>query len=160
MRIAAYPGSFDPPTVAHLAVAEAALDQLEVDRVDLVISLDPLGKDAAGQVRVRDRLAVIGAVTRSRPWLGSTTTEHRLIADIAAGYRMACQTFVTGDVSVSWVPVARPGAPRPVAQPSPATRASSPSAARAPDSLRPTAPIKEPPNQAASPMSWRDRANT
>lgn len=86
MRIAAYPGSFDPPTVAHLAVAEAALDQLEVDRVDLVISLDPLGKDAAGQVRVRDRLAVIGAVTRSRPWLGSTTTEHRLIADIAAGY--------------------------------------------------------------------------
>lgn len=86
MLIAAYPGSFDPPTVAHLAVAEAALDQLGVDRVELVISLDPLGKDAARQVRVRDRLAVIAAVAEARPWLSLTTTEHRLIADIAAGY--------------------------------------------------------------------------
>ena len=31
----AYPGSFDPPTVAHLAVAESAFEQLGVDRVDL-----------------------------------------------------------------------------------------------------------------------------
>ncbi len=30
-----------------------------------------------------------------------------------AGYRMACQTFVNGDVSVSWVPLAeRQGTPR------------------------------------------------
>ena len=35
---------------------------------------------------------------------------HLTDADLAAGYRMACQTFVTGDVAVSWVPVApRPG---------------------------------------------------
>jgi ferredoxin len=53
--------------------------------------------------------------------------KHLNDADIAAGYRMACQTFVTGDVSVSWVPVARPGAPRPVAQPSPAETAVDPS---------------------------------
>ena len=28
--------------------------------------------------------------------------KHLTDADLAAGYRMACQTFVTGDVSVSW----------------------------------------------------------
>jgi len=86
VRTAAYPGSFDPLTVAHLAVAEAAVEQLAVDRVDLVISIDPLGKDASHQVRVGDRLAVLGAAADARPWIGVTTTEHRLIADIAAGY--------------------------------------------------------------------------
>lgn len=35
--------------------------------------------------------------------------------DIAAGYRLACQTFVTGDVAVSWIPLdQRKRAPRPV----------------------------------------------
>jgi ferredoxin len=31
--------------------------------------------------------------------------KHLTDADLAAGYRMACQTFVNGDVSVSWVPM-------------------------------------------------------
>jgi ferredoxin len=29
---------------------------------------------------------------------------HLTDADLADGYRMACQTFVKGDISVSWVP--------------------------------------------------------
>lgn len=29
---------------------------------------------------------------------------HLTEADLAAGYRMACQTFVNGDISVSWMP--------------------------------------------------------
>ena len=29
---------------------------------------------------------------------------HLTEADLADGYRMACQTFISGDVSVSWVP--------------------------------------------------------
>ena len=38
---------------------------------------------------------------------------HLSEADFASGHRMACQTFVTGDVSVSWIPLAlrRPAAP-------------------------------------------------
>ena len=32
--------------------------------------------------------------------------KHLNEADLAAGYRMACQTFVNGDISVSWVPLA------------------------------------------------------
>lgn len=30
--------------------------------------------------------------------------KHLTEAELAAGWRMACQTFVKGDVSVSWVP--------------------------------------------------------
>lgn len=29
---------------------------------------------------------------------------HLTDSDLANGYRMACQTFVSGDVSVSWIP--------------------------------------------------------
>ncbi|MDR3535912.1 MAG: 2Fe-2S iron-sulfur cluster binding domain-containing protein [Acetobacteraceae bacterium] len=29
---------------------------------------------------------------------------HLTEADLANGYRMACQTFISGDVSVSWTP--------------------------------------------------------
>lgn len=29
---------------------------------------------------------------------------HLTDEEIAAGYRMACQTFVNGDIAVSWVP--------------------------------------------------------
>jgi len=36
--------------------------------------------------------------------------KHLTEADLAAGYRMACQTFVNGDISVSWQPVASPKA--------------------------------------------------
>jgi ferredoxin len=32
--------------------------------------------------------------------------KHLTEEDLAAGYRMACQTFVNGDISVSWIPVA------------------------------------------------------
>jgi ferredoxin len=39
--------------------------------------------------------------------------KHLTDDDLAAGHRMACQTFVTGDVSVSWIPLdQRPLAPR------------------------------------------------
>ncbi len=30
--------------------------------------------------------------------------KHLTPEDLLAGYRMACQTFVAGDVSVSWIP--------------------------------------------------------
>ena len=37
---------------------------------------------------------------------------HLTDEDLANGYRMACQTFFSGDISVSWIPLAdRPPAP-------------------------------------------------
>ena len=41
--------------------------------------------------------------------------KHLTEADFANGYRMACQTFLKGDVSVSWVPRPKAGSARPPA---------------------------------------------
>jgi hypothetical protein len=84
-RRGAYPGTFDPPTIAHLAIAEAALAQCRLDRVDLILNRDPLGK--AGATRsLEARLAMIEAVAASRPWLHVAVTDQRHLADIADGY--------------------------------------------------------------------------
>jgi hypothetical protein len=84
-RVGVYPGTFNPPTVAHVAIAEAAWRQGGLDRVDLVLSRQPLGKDSV-QPTLEDRVAVLDAIASTRPWLGVRITDARLIADVAAGY--------------------------------------------------------------------------
>lgn len=88
MRVGAYPGTFNPPTVAHLAIAEAAWRQGELDRVELVVSIEPLGKSAGRRAGpgLPDRVAVLEAIAASRPWLSVRTTDLQLLADLAAGY--------------------------------------------------------------------------
>ena len=81
---AAYPGTFDPPTVAHLAIAEATLATGAVEGVDLVVNRSPLGKPSALALDVR--VAMLEAVAASRPWLDVVVTDHQLLADIADGY--------------------------------------------------------------------------
>jgi hypothetical protein len=82
--IGAYPGTFDPPTIAHLAVAEAAVRQCGLDRVDLVVNATPIGKEGARDVQ--QRIELLERLAGPRPWLAVARTEHRLLADIAAGY--------------------------------------------------------------------------
>jgi Cytidylyltransferase-like len=86
VRVACFPGSFNPPTIAHLAVAEAAVRQAGLDRVDLVLSRVPLGKEGVSAPSIDERRAVLEAVAATRPWLGVAVTDARLIADVAAGY--------------------------------------------------------------------------
>jgi len=85
-RHGVFPGSFDPLTVAHLAIADAARAQCALDRLDLVVSQVPLAKEDRRQAPVAERLAAIEAVTADRPWLRARSTEHQLLADIAQGY--------------------------------------------------------------------------
>lgn len=80
----AYPGTFDPPTVAHLAIAEAARRQCALERVDLVVNAAPIGK--AGALPLERRRAMLDAVAATRAWLGVVVTEHTLLSDIADGY--------------------------------------------------------------------------
>lgn len=84
--IGCYPGTFNPPTVAHLAVAEAAVRQAGLVRVDLVLSRVALGKEALERPTVDERAEVLRAIAADRPWLGVFVTDQRLIAEIAAGY--------------------------------------------------------------------------
>jgi nicotinic acid mononucleotide adenylyltransferase/predicted RNA-binding protein with PIN domain len=85
-RIGVYPGSFDPLTIAHLAIAEAAVRAADLDRIDLALSNVALGKDQGSQSDVDARAAAIRRAAVNRSWLGVTTTDAQLIADIAAGY--------------------------------------------------------------------------
>lgn len=81
-----YPGSFNPPTVAHLAIADAARRRFGLDRVDLVLSRRALGKEDVERPLLRHRFDVLAAVARRVPWLGVELTDAQLLADIAAGY--------------------------------------------------------------------------
>jgi hypothetical protein len=85
VTVGAYPGTFNPPTVAHLAIAEAARLQGRLDRVELVVSRIPLGKDPTDPP-LKQRVAVLEAVASNRDWLSVKLTDQQLIADVAAGY--------------------------------------------------------------------------
>jgi len=80
----AYPGTFDPPTVAHLAIAEAARSQCGLAGVDLIVNPSPLGK--SGMRPLEARLAMLEAVAATRPWLAVVVTDQLHLADIAQGY--------------------------------------------------------------------------
>jgi len=86
VAIGVYPGSFNPPTVAHLAIARAAVEQCGLVRVDLVLSREALGKEDRDLVAIEDRADVLRAIAATRDWLGVRVTDDRLIGDIAEGY--------------------------------------------------------------------------
>jgi nicotinic acid mononucleotide adenylyltransferase len=81
-----YPGSFNPPTIAHLEIAEAAAAQFDLVRVDLAVSKVSLAKEDVLVPRIEDRMHVLERVAATRLWLGVVLTEAQLIADIAEGY--------------------------------------------------------------------------
>lgn len=85
-RIGVYPGSFNPPTVAHVEIALAARRVHDLRRVDLAVSVVPLGKEDVAVPRLEHRLEVLEATVARVPGLGLRVTEHQLIADIAEGY--------------------------------------------------------------------------
>lgn len=84
--IGCYPGSFNPPTIAHLAVAQAAQRQAGLVRLDLVVSRSALGKEDLSVPSVEQRLEVLRAVASTRPWLGVAGTNGQLIVDIAEDF--------------------------------------------------------------------------
>lgn len=83
---AVYPGSFDPPTIAHVHLAEIALEQLALQTVDFAISAHTLGKDDARLSPIDDRVAELRAIAGDDGRLGVVTTADSLLADIAEGY--------------------------------------------------------------------------
>jgi hypothetical protein len=86
VRRGAFPGSFNPLTLGHLAVAEAAHRQCGLDVVDLIVSRVALAKEGVERPRLEDRISVLQDAAGSRPWLGIVVTDDQLIADVAAGY--------------------------------------------------------------------------
>jgi len=83
---AVFPGSFDPLTVAHLAIAEAVRAACGAVTVDLAISRVALAKEDRAHCRIEERVAAIEKAAETRPWLGAVVTDLQLVSDIAAPY--------------------------------------------------------------------------
>ncbi|MEM8902064.1 MAG: hypothetical protein AAGA17_00680 [Actinomycetota bacterium] len=81
-----YPGSFDPPTVAHLAIARRAREVTDARSVTWVVSRVALEKEDVIVPSLTDRLAVLHEVADGHPWLHVEVTTAQLLADLAAGY--------------------------------------------------------------------------
>ena len=81
-----YPGTFNPPTIGHLAICEAAIEAHGLTSLDLVVSRNPLAKSLDGAPSLELRLEVIGSSVAHLHIVDVTLSEHRLIADIAEGY--------------------------------------------------------------------------
>ena len=81
MPVGCSPGSFDPPTVAHLAIARAAVEHAGLDRLDLVLSRVALGKEDRARSPLEERVALLEALGFS-----VRVTDLRLVGDIAIGY--------------------------------------------------------------------------
>jgi len=86
VSLGCYPGSFNPPTVAHLAIVDGILERGMVERVDLVLSRVALGKEDVDRPLFEDRIAVVSAVTAARPGVRVVATDLQLLTDIAQGY--------------------------------------------------------------------------
>jgi hypothetical protein len=87
VRTGVYPGTFNPPTVAHLAIAAAAREQRALERVVLVLSRRPIDKEHVEHPTLEDRLSVLRAeAAAAGAWLDVAVTDHRLLVDIARGY--------------------------------------------------------------------------
>lgn len=84
--VGAYPGSFDPPTIAHLGIAVMARRAAELDEVHLIVSRRALGKEHADHAAFDLRIEVIEASIAHADWLKLIVTDDQLIADMAEGY--------------------------------------------------------------------------
>lgn len=85
-RFGVYPGSFNPPTVGHLAIAEAARDQRGLERVDLAVSRVALGKALVARPTFEERIAILESSAADIEGLEVVVTDHQLLVDIAEGY--------------------------------------------------------------------------
>ena len=85
-RLGVFPGTFNPVTNAHLALAEAAIQVL--DHVVLVLPMQFPHKAVSG-ASLDERLDMLGQVVENNPRLSIATTEGGLYWDIAREFRAA-----------------------------------------------------------------------
>jgi nicotinate-nucleotide adenylyltransferase len=70
-------GTFDPIHIAHLIIAEVALEQCGLDRVLFVPSARPPHKHEDGVSSIEDRIAMVRVAIEGNPRLGLSDIETR-----------------------------------------------------------------------------------
>jgi nicotinic acid mononucleotide adenylyltransferase len=88
-RLGIFPGAFNPPTCAHLALAEAARLQFGLDQVTFLLPRKFPHKEY-GETGFDDRLDMLEAALAQLPPCGIASTEHGLFIDIARAFRSQC----------------------------------------------------------------------
>ncbi|MGC8465453.1 MAG: hypothetical protein ACP5O0_05935 [Acidimicrobiales bacterium] len=86
MTVAVFPGSFNPPTLAHRAIVDSVLSSKRIDRVDLTLSHDALNKPRHTQASLGTRCDLLVQVFDDEPRCRIVLTSERLLADIARDY--------------------------------------------------------------------------
>lgn len=85
-RRGVFPGSFNPPTAAHLAISEAVLRQHRLDVLVWSVSRVALAKEHVQRPRLADRIAVLEDIAAPIDWLKISVTDAQLLSEIAAGF--------------------------------------------------------------------------
>src|SRR5262249_48143251 len=75
MRVGVFGGTFDPPHLAHLILAEEARDQLALDRLLLVPAAQPWRKADRAVTPAAQRLAMLRLAVASDPYFDVSTVE-------------------------------------------------------------------------------------
>ena len=85
-RRGVFPGSFNPPTTAHLAISEAVVVQHRLDVLVWSVSRVALAKEDVQRPRLADRIAVLESVAAGLDWLEISVTDVQLLSEIGAGF--------------------------------------------------------------------------
>lgn len=91
--LALLPGSFNPPTNAHLALAEAARRDAGVDWVGYLLATRTVNKEQIEGADLADRLLLLEYIARARPGEGVTVVNRGLYVDQARIVRTARPTL-------------------------------------------------------------------
>lgn len=77
-RLGLLGGTFDPPHLGHLALAQTVMSQLHLDRVDFLVANDPWQKsDSRVVTSAAIRLGMVAALVADQPGLGMDDREIR-----------------------------------------------------------------------------------
>ena len=88
-RLGVLPGAFNPPTNAHLALAEAARTQHRLDQVVFLLPRAFPHKQFVA-ASFEDRLALLEGALGGSPGLAIASSEGGLFIEIARSFRQAC----------------------------------------------------------------------
>ena len=85
-RLGLFPGAFNPPTLAHAAVAEAALEQYRLDQVVFLLP-KAFPHKPYGEASFADRMAMLEDLVRRREPFTVASPDGVLFIDFARAFR-------------------------------------------------------------------------
>lgn len=77
MRVGIFGGSFNPPHIAHLLIAELVREEFALDEVAWIVSARPPHKDALSLASAADRVAMVNLAIEENPYFSSSDVEIR-----------------------------------------------------------------------------------